>query len=280
MVINMSKLILCSGDRAQRPYCITSVGIRIYSIEELCYYLYNHIYLIDEITLNDELFDWINSELNLPDRAAKLKQLKRQKADLKTIITVILCSADYYTENEIKGILKLLDDILKMPIVKRRCLKAAGLLKNESYREAAKEYEIIINSKEAVDLTPEEYGDIYHNLAIAKAHITGMKAASHLFLEAYERNHRDESLQQYLYSLLLMRDFTEFQKKIEQFQVSEKLQNSIREFVRLKEEEAVMTDSYKLVEHLRDLKENTQLEDYFNNAVIMINKWKEQYSKI
>jgi tetratricopeptide (TPR) repeat protein len=279
MVINMSKLILCSGVRAQRPYCFTSGGIRIYSIEELCYYLYNHIYLIDEITLNEELFDWINSELNLPDRADKLKQLKKQKADLKTIITVILCSADYYTENEIKGILKLLDDILKMPLVKRRCLKAAELLKNDNYKEAAEEYEIIIHSKEAVDLTPEEYGDIYHNLAVAKTHITGMKEASHLFLEAYERNHRDVSLQQYLYSLLLMGDFTEFQKKIEQFQVSESLQKSVSEFVRLKEEEAIMTDSYKLVEQLSNQKENTQLDDFFNNARIMIDTWKAQYSK-
>lgn len=275
----MGKLILCNGVRAKRPYYFANSGVRVYSIEELCYYIYTHMYMIDEINLDDELYDWIDTELNLPERADKLRQLAKQKADLKTVITVILCSADYYSESEIKGVIKLLDDILKMPVIKRRCLKAASLLKNGNYTEAVKEYEIIIHSDEAAALTPEEFGDIYHNLAVAKAHITGVKEASRLFLEAYMRNNRNESLYQYLCSLLLMGKYAEFQGKAEEFQLDEGTLKSVRDFVRLKEEEAVQTEEYKALMQLKELKEQEKLDSFYNNAKIIIDSWKEQYSK-
>lgn len=273
------KMILCSGVRALRPYYFVAGGIRVYSIEELCYYLYNYIYMIDEIGLGDELFDWIGTELNLPERADRLRQLIRQKADLKTIITVILCSADYYTEKEIKTVIRLIDDILKMPIIKRRCLKAADLLKKESYTEAAREYEQIIHSDEAADLTPEEFGDIYHNLAVAKAHTTGVKEASRLFLEAYERNNRDESLRQYLYSLLLMGDMAQFRKRIEEFGLDEGLEKSLLEYERIKAEEITLTDEYKRIMQLSELKDKSDPESFYKMARAIINEWKEQYGK-
>ena len=43
--------------------------------------------------------------------------------------------------------------------------------------DAAVEYERIINSMEATELSPEEYGDIYHNMAVAKVHTVGLKAS-------------------------------------------------------------------------------------------------------
>ena len=45
----MGSLILCHSKRAKRPYEISRVHMRIYTIEELCYYLCNNLYLIDYI---------------------------------------------------------------------------------------------------------------------------------------------------------------------------------------------------------------------------------------
>ena len=47
----MGKLILCSGKSTNRPYVLSIIGYRAYSIEELCYYIYNNIYSIDESLL-------------------------------------------------------------------------------------------------------------------------------------------------------------------------------------------------------------------------------------
>ncbi|HPU63676.1 MAG TPA: hypothetical protein PK304_05940, partial [Mobilitalea sp.] len=154
----MGKLILCSGRRTDRPYVLPDSGERIYSIEELCYYIYNNIYSIEEAMFTASLIDWIGKELGLAERAEKLYNLKKQGADLKTLITVVLCSADYYTESEIKKLISVIDEIRAMPSARRRYLKANSYLKRKLYSEAAAEYESLLVSEDAVNLDPKSYG--------------------------------------------------------------------------------------------------------------------------
>lgn len=276
----MGKLILCSGQRTQRPYGFTSSGIRIYSIEELCYFLYHHVYMIDEAMLNNDLFDWIGTELKLPERAQKLKQLKMQKADLKTIVTVILCSADYYSELEIKSMLNTLDDIIGMPQVKRNCMKAKNYLAGKNYKEAAAEFDRIINSKDAISLSPEEYGDIYHNLAVAKVHISGLKEASRLFSEAYARNHRQESLTQYLYTLLIMNNEEDYIDKTDDYYVSESMKQSIEAFIKQKENEAQETELMKVIAQLKKRKTSGKMNEFYSKSDEIISSWKAQLRQV
>ena len=73
----MGKLILCRGKRTERPYVLQGTGYRIYSIEELCHYIYNNIYSIDETLFTDSLIDWIGTELCLPERAEKGVSLRQ-----------------------------------------------------------------------------------------------------------------------------------------------------------------------------------------------------------
>jgi len=248
--------------------------VRIYSIEELCYFLYHHVYMIDEDMFCDDLFDWIGSELKLQDRALKLKQLKQQKADLKTIVTVILCSADYFTENEIKGMLKILDQVAGMPLIKRNCIKANSYLENKRYLEAASEYEKIINSTGITEITPEEYGNIYHNLAVAKVHITGLKEASRLFAQAYERNRSEESLRQYLYSLRMCNNEEVFASKLIEYAVDEDLKQNIQECMEQHESEAKSTDQRKEMEDLMKWKNEGKMSEFYKRSEEMIEMWK------
>lgn len=270
----MGKLILCSGSSTKRPYRFVSTGVRVYSIEELCYYLYHHVYQIEEEMFCDTLVDWIKTELMLADRAEKLKQLKRQKADIKTMVTVILCSADYYTEHEIKSLLKTLDEIIGMPLIKRSCIRAKHCLANQEYQEATAEYERILNSGEASDLSPEDYGDILHNLAVAKVHISGLKEASELFAQAYERNHREESLCQYLCSLQLSSKNSLYDEKREEYQVSEELHNNITNYLKQASEDAVESEMMREVQSLRQSREQGKLIDYYKKTDEMIEEWK------
>ena len=61
----MSGYILCQVKRAKNPYYISSISTNIYSIEELCYYLYHNIYLLDETIINEQLLVWMKEELHL-----------------------------------------------------------------------------------------------------------------------------------------------------------------------------------------------------------------------
>ncbi len=272
----MGKTILCSGVRTNRPYIFTQTGIGIYSMEELCYYLYHHVYLIEEDMFCELLFDFIETELKLPQRAEKLRALKSQKADLKTMVTVILCSTDYYTEYEIKSLLKTLDGVIGMPGIKRNCIKAGSYLKAKQYERAAAEYMKIINSKEAAELTPEEYGDLYHNLAVAKVHITGLKEASKLFCEAYERNHKEESLKQYLYTLCLNNNHTAYQNKAREYQIGKVLDDKITEFLQKVKDEAESSFMFQEINQLKDKKEQGKMSEFYNHANDVIKVWKDK----
>ena len=48
----MSDYILCQVKRASLPFYVENISKNIYSIEELCYYFYKNIYLIDESIIN------------------------------------------------------------------------------------------------------------------------------------------------------------------------------------------------------------------------------------
>lgn len=276
----MGKLILCSGARTIIPYGFASTGVRVYSIEELCYYLFNHIYLIEEEIFNDALIDWIDKELKLPERADKLRQLLSRKADAKTIVTVILCSADYYTEAEIKGLLKKLDEISGMPRCKRASMKANHCLSKRQYLEAAAEYEKLLQAEEAGELTPESYGDILHNLAVARLHTTGRKEAAELFGQAYERNRKEESLKQYLYALKLGGCNELYQEKLEEYQVSDRLRQDIEDFLEEKREEIRYSEQMTEIQYLKQLKARGQMTELYRKAEELLEGWKAEIRQL
>lgn len=271
----MGKLILCSGERTDKPYMFIETGVRVYSIEEICYYLYHHIYIIDDTVFCDALIDFIEKELGLKERAEKLCQLKKQKADIKSMVTVILCSTDYYTEAEIKRILKVLDEIAGMPPVKRSCVKAANYLSEHKYSIAASEYERIINSTEAAELTPEEYGDLFHNLAVAKVHITGLREASRLFHQAYERNHRKETLIQYLYTVKLRGNEEEYQSLAAEYELGPELDHQITEQFKEAVEKAGNSDKRKEIEELYQLRARGKMSEFYEKTDEIIEGWKD-----
>ena len=82
----MSGYILCQTKKAQRPYFIENISMNIYSIEELCYYLYHNLYLADHTVFNEELCNWLRDELELVHLAAKLKQNLERNVSVEEMI--------------------------------------------------------------------------------------------------------------------------------------------------------------------------------------------------
>ena len=269
----MGTLILCSGLRTKRPFVFPATGVRIYTIEELCYYIESHIYFIDQDTFSHALFDWIGSELGLTARAEKLKLLKDQKADIRTLLAAVLCSADYYTETEIKRLIKTVEDVNGMTPIKRSSLRAFSYLKNRKYPDAAFEYEQLLNSKEAADMTPEEYGDILHNLAVARLHSKGLSEASETFRQAYERNHRQESVRQYLYTLRLSNRMDQFHERAEEYGIKSELCEEILLTMEELNTQATESDGMSELNKLKKLKADGKLTEYRKKVDEMLEGW-------
>ena len=86
----MAGLILCRTRYAQRPYYISNMGVNIYSLEELCYYIYNNIYLIGTDLFDEGLTDYISGELGEKELAEQLEFLITENAGLSELVMTVL----------------------------------------------------------------------------------------------------------------------------------------------------------------------------------------------
>ena len=86
----MGSLILCHKKRAKHPYEITRIHKRIYTIEELCYYLCNNLYLIDYTIINEQLCRWIRDELELVSLAESLMEMLKNHVSVEQFVLYVL----------------------------------------------------------------------------------------------------------------------------------------------------------------------------------------------
>ena len=98
----MSSYILCQVKRASMPYYIENISTNIYSIEELCYYFYHNIYLLDETILNEHLCDWLRKELGLEKLYKRLYKVLEEGLGTSEFILAVFKEINYLTYEELK----------------------------------------------------------------------------------------------------------------------------------------------------------------------------------
>ncbi len=273
----MGKVILCAGKTARNPYYFLSTGTRVYTIEELCYYIYHNIETVSEELVCPELVAFLRNELGLEERANQLEKLYATHAGIKDIIVLILCSADYYEEEEIRALLSELDTLNEMTPLQRKKRAANQYLENGQYREAMKAYRNILYSREPVEMNSIEYGDILHNLAVLYAKTGAFLTAAEQFRAAYERNGNKESLKQYLYALKLAKQEDQFEKELGRLAENRLLLDEIEnELFHVADYEDNTYDYHELM-RIRNLKESGRVSEYYKAVEEFIGRLKNKY---
>lgn len=275
--MNMGKIILCSGKPAKKPFHFELTNTNIYSMEELCYYIYNNIYAMTEEAFGISLVNWMQDEIQLPEIANKLYRLISGHNGLKDIVVTILCGSDYYTEPEIKELMEIIDAICHLPAIKRQKIRADHYIKYGKYQAAAKEYRAILNEKEAAIFTEEEYGNIKHNEAVIKIHTASSREAAEVFKEAYKHNRNEDSLKAYLLALKLGNCQGEFEQAIMEYNICPELVLEVNQEMEEKREEAKSSPEYMKLINLEALKKEGKVNEYYNEINHLIDSWKQEY---
>jgi hypothetical protein len=275
----MGRMILCTGVRAKTPYCFELSEAKVYSMEELVFYLYRNLYGIQDEALDESLAGWIGAELKLPETAKKLSQLVRENAPAKERAGLLFRSCHYYSEEEIAGAEKILEEIAQLSPFGRLKLRAENSLRYHNYVRASYLYENLLKRPEASKLAPEEYGEILHNQALAHMYTMSCVQAAGEFREAYINCRREESLLQYLYALLISGKEEEFLKAAKEFHVGEEKQKQLRETVRsVYEQSEKTTDAWQL-RQAEKLRETGKAEEYYEAIQRMVDRWKKDCRK-
>ena len=189
----MGSLILCHKKRAKRPFEISRVHMRIYTIEELCYYICNNLYLIDYTIVNERLCRWVGDELELPKLAEELRRLLRENGSMEEFVLTILKESNIYAAAEIHKMQSQRD-------VEKEKYKADTLQNSKEYESAILVYQSILNKDWDESVDKKFYGRVYASMGSAYGHQFLYKEAAKAYQEAYKICEQPDILKAYLYS--------------------------------------------------------------------------------
>ena len=82
----MGKFILCEGQIAKEPFVFVLTGIKVYTLEELGYYIYHNIETIKVEDFDSRFFQWVALELKREDLANDWKGLFVEYCGLPIIL--------------------------------------------------------------------------------------------------------------------------------------------------------------------------------------------------
>lgn len=273
----MGSLILCRTKEAENPYYISNMDLKIYSLEELCYYIYHNIYLIGIDLADHKLIEFIRYEIKEVELADQLDYLIKEKAGLAEIVVTILKYVDYYNVSEIEEIRETLETLDTQNVLERLKSRADSFLENKCYFSAVKNYSNIIHSKKDTTLPGIFYAKVYHNIGVAYANLYLYKQAIPYFDEAYKIGQHEESLKCRMAAEILA-DESRIDNSDDFDEESEAVYVLKRE-IETRMDSAVYSPQYKEMEQAFSLKNDGHVSECYKAIDDIMDDWKKQYYK-
>ena len=196
---NMSQIILGTGAFAEKPYYVDKFYVNLYSVEELCYLFVEKAELLDEDIMRRDLVQWLEEQCGLDQLAHTLYSLLNQKGSTVAFAGTILEYVNLYPPEMIERTEQIIRNNDGLNPYERGKAKADYMLQNRKYYMALRQYYSLLAR------IPETDGviraGILHNMGVACAKLFMFRQAADRFLEAYESDRNEESLELYLAAL-------------------------------------------------------------------------------
>ena len=200
----MSRIILGTGRYADSPFYVDKFYVNLYSVEELCYLLVEKAELLDQDIMQRELVQWLDEQCGLNQLAHTLYSLLNQNGSTTAFVGTILEYVNLYPEE----ITSLTEQIIRnnegLNPYERGKAKADYMLQNRKYYTALKQYYSLL--RQIPDTESLLRAGVLHNMGVACAKLFMFKQASDRFLQAYETDGNEDSLELYLAALRMHYD--------------------------------------------------------------------------
>ncbi|SEF95828.1 hypothetical protein SAMN04487934_105155 [Eubacterium ruminantium] len=274
----MSKLIVCTTEKASVPFTFLNTKVEIYTYEELCFYIYNNTVLISKSSLSEKLFDWLRNELKMPALADRLTGMVNKTAYAQELLVEILNAGNYYTAEEVRIYSEAWQKYKKLSPVQRLKLKADGYLGYRRYLRAANIYDDIIDMADEVE-SKIFLGNVYHNRAVAAASNFDTDLAKGYFLKAYELNGNEESRKGYFFVVATTSDTETLRQEIHRQDVpdeEEYFEDIMMEIGDAKDDVREMT-IFAMLQRAVYNKMNKDMNDYDKRMDIILTELKDNF---
>lgn len=222
----MSAYRLCRTDEAEQPYYIETIGINIYSLEELCYYLVNDTPLLDETIMNKTLTAWIDTELHLRQLAENLNRVVTEDGSLADFVLPILKEDGYLNFRELQNFKVMLLKMLEEPREVRLKRKGDALVKGDKLSAAIAVYHQILELP-SLKVRDSFLAVVYHNMGVAYIRLLQYREALECFERALKMAYTREYLKTYLYAFALSKPRDKYEEKLRELGVDEKTREEV-----------------------------------------------------
>ena len=259
---SMGRVILCVGNYAETPYYMESGDVRIYCLEELCFFLRENALLLDQDVMKPELGEWLKQECGLTELALELKRYRKEKKTLNEFVHLIMKSANYCTEQEWKELDRLLEESKNWNSNERVKGRTDYHFQNGKYFYSLRAYESLY--REIREQDPDLAAKLLHNLGSVYARLYLFEIAASYYKRAYELGGEEQSLTAYLAA---NRMFLPEQKYIDLVAEYKECQQDVlqleKKFERLRNE-FEETEYKKQLDALIDFKNAGNMSAYYN----------------
>lgn len=271
----MSGLILC-GKRTTNPYFIKESGLNIYSVEELCYYLYNNTYMVGTEFFSDELIQFVTKELELPALGQKLKQKADYNAGLEALVMEVLTSVAYYTADECKSIEATIKALGSKSKPERMKARADMLLNKLNYVSAATAYKEILNDTE--ELTDVNFvASIWNNLGVVYAKQFFFGDAVNCFRMACDLDKTEEYFDNMVCATIFSQDEKLLSDITTQYQIGEGMLEQYMAAIESNRKLIVREKEFTEIKNSMLFDGTVELQSYNKSIRHILDNWKEEY---
>lgn len=192
----MSKIKLCIGTEASKPYYVKEIQTNLYSMEELCFCLWEHATLFDATFLREDLLSWMKEECGMEGLTKELEQLVQRDGSLHSFVRALMTAVSYKSEAEIELMEKKVEAMEEMNPYSRQKRKGDHLFLSGNFMAACNQYLPLADAleKQGSRMLDEIklLADIYHNIATCMTRMFYYEIAATYYEKAYEVNGNDE----------------------------------------------------------------------------------------
>ena len=247
-------------------YMIEALGKKVYSLDEINYFLYSRIDLVYKDFFCPEFFDYLDNELGEKKMADALRQIHERNGAVHEFVRCVFEGSGFYSDSEINHISQLVMNIDSMGPLERLKIQGDKHYKNGNFTSAVRCYLEILNHMDDENLSDAFYGHIAYSVGVIYAKRFMTKSANTYFAYAYELYPDINYAKACLYMSMISGDDKEMLSAIMHYNLSDDVIDSVR--MRLDAIKAEVEGSDEVRAFTKYFAQNTEK---------VIDEWKNEY---
>lgn len=264
-------LLLCRQETVRHPFYVESMGIHLYSSQELSYVIYNHPLLVLDDFVGEELFRFLRDELNQGFLALKLERWLKSRENPDEVLFMILQECDYYSSPEISKFRQRVAAIRKKHPAEYKKMKADELFSMRQYGRAVRLYQELLDYPADAVVNDNFIGRIWNNLAACHVRMSRFSQAMEEYERAYLRTGQRQVLEQ-IYELTLLDKRLEPGERMKAL-FTDELKEACEKRAAKAREDATSSDQVRRIDELYE-KDSLKRQE---QTAQLLRRWKQEY---